>query len=325
MLQVRNLNYSYGSRRVLQNVEFTVHPGEHLAIIGESGGGKSTLLNCIYGLLHLEEGSVFWEDQQVLGPHYNLVPGEPYMKYLTQAFDLMPFTTVSDNISQYLSVFDPEHLQSRTQELLEIIDLVDFADSKVKNLSGGQKQRVALARVLAQEPKVLLLDEPFSHIDNLQKKSLRRNVFRYLKKEGISVLTASHDPLDVLPFADRTIVLKMGEVMAEGPTKDLYDIPPSLYVAALFGDAFCLPIQWVKPYANAEKKIILYSHELIVSEKIGMHVRVTSSYFKGNHYMIIGNYKGAEVYFNYHKSIEPETTLFLNVSMETINKRLQQQ
>ena len=169
MLHIRNLSFSYSKEKILEDINIRIQRGEHVAIIGESGCGKSTLLKLIYGLMDLEQGEIFWEDEQILGPAYNLVPGAPFMKYLSQDFDLMPFISVSENISQYLSVFYPEELKERTQELLEMIELTEFADKKVKTLSGGQQQRVALARVLAQKPEVLLLDEPFGHIDNFLK------------------------------------------------------------------------------------------------------------------------------------------------------------
>ncbi len=126
------------------------------------------------------------------------------MKYMSQGFDLMGVTTVAENISEYLSVFYPKELKERTEELLDIIEMKRFAKTKVKHLSIGQQQRVALARALAQKPEVLLLDEPFSHIDNFRKNSLRRNLFNYLKEEKITCLTATHDHNDILPFADQS-------------------------------------------------------------------------------------------------------------------------
>ena len=208
MLQVNNLSFAYDHSNVLEGLSFGVAKGEHVAVMGESGCGKSTLLKLIYGLLTPMEGKILWQNEEVKGPLYKLVPGESYMKYLSQEFDLMPYTTVAENISEYLSVFYPEQLKERTAELLEMTEMTSKANTKVKNLSGGQQQRVALARVLAQKPDVLLLDEPFSHIDNFRKNSLRRNLFQYLKEEKITCLTATHDHLDVLPFADRVLVLK---------------------------------------------------------------------------------------------------------------------
>ena len=189
--------------------------GEQICIIGESGGGKSTLLKIIYGLLQIKTGEVYWNENQIMGPLYNLVPGEPYMKYLSQDFDLMPFTTVFENVSQYLSALEPELLKERTTKLLDMVEMTSFANTKVRYLSGGQQQRVAIARVLAQEPKVLLLDEPFSHIDNFRKNSLRRNLFAYFRKQNITVLTATHDHKDMLPYADQVIVLRDHKIIAK--------------------------------------------------------------------------------------------------------------
>ncbi|MEQ9581043.1 MAG: ATP-binding cassette domain-containing protein [Arenibacter sp.] len=208
MLQVNSLSFAYDKKPVLTDINFKVDQGEHISIVGESGCGKSTLLKIIYGHIQPQQGEIFWGEKQVMGPDFNLVPGESYMKYLSQDFDLMPFTTVAENVSQFLSVFYPEELKARTTELLEMIDMVSFAKVKVKNLSGGQQQRVALARVLAQKPELLLLDEPFGHIDNFRKNQLRRNLFEYLKKEGISCITATHDHQDILPYANRIIVIK---------------------------------------------------------------------------------------------------------------------
>jgi ABC-type Fe3+/spermidine/putrescine transport system ATPase subunit len=322
MLQVDHLSFTYDEVPVLEDINLKIHRGEHVSIIGESGCGKSTLLKIIYGLLHIKVGEVYWEGTQVLGPLHNLVPGEPYMKYLSQDFDLMPYTTVFENVSQYLSVFEPENLRRRTQELLEMIEMTEFVDTKVKTLSGGQQQRVALARVLAQQPEVLLLDEPFSHIDNFQKNGLRRNLFTYLKKEKITVLTATHDHNDMLPFADRVIVLRNTRIIAKDTPKNLYQHPKDLYIASLFGEANKIPINIVKTYADTKRRIIVYAHEFKVSEKSGLEAVVNESYFMGGHYLIEGTYEEQNIYFHHHEPLEKGKKIFLNVSIETINQRM---
>lgn len=322
MLHVDHVSFAYDEIPVLEDINLRIQRGEHVSIIGESGCGKSTLLKIIYGLLHIKVGEIYWDDNQVLGPLYNLVPGEPYMKYLSQDFDLMPYNTVFENVSQYLSVFEPEELKARTQELLEMIEMTNFADTKIKLLSGGQQQRVALARVLAQQPEVLLLDEPFSHIDNFRKNGLRRNLFTFLKKEGITVLTATHDHNDMLPFAERVIVLRDKKIIAKDTPKNLYEHPKDLYIASLFGEANKIPVNIVKSYADTKRRIIVYAHEFKVSEKSGLEVLVNTSYYIGGHYMISGTYEEEEIYFHHHKAIEDGKTVFLNVSIETINQRL---
>lgn len=325
MLRVENVSYTYDKLPVLEDINLRIQRREHVAIIGESGCGKSTLLKIIYGLLDLEQGKVFWEDEPVLGPAFNLVPGMSYMKYLSQDFDLMPFTTVTENISQYLSVFYPEELKERTAELLEMIELTEFAHKKVNTLSGGQQQRVALARVLAQKPEILLLDEPFSHIDNFLKNSLRRNIFKYLKENGITCIVATHDFNDFLPFTDRVVVIRNCNIIAKARPIELYKNPRDLYIASLFGEATIISVDILKSYADTKRKIIVYAHEFRVSETSGIPISVKNIYPMGSHYLVQGEGDdGNHIFFNSNTELPLDKEVFLNVSLETINLRLQQ-
>ena len=274
MLKITGLSFTYDKDPVLDDISFSVDRGEHLGIMGQSGCGKSTLLQLVYGSLQPDQGEIYWGKKQVKGPLFKLIPGESYMKYMSQGFDLMGATTVSENISEYLSVFYPKELKERTKELLDIIEMKGFAKTKVKHLSIGQQQRVALARALAQKPEVLLLDEPFSHIDNFRKNSLRRNLFNYLKEEKITCLTATHDNNDILPFADNVLVLKDTQILAKEPILELYKTPRNLYIASLFGEANLVPINIIKSYADTKRKIIVYAHEFKVSRNSGLPVFV---------------------------------------------------
>ena len=138
MLKVNNISFEYSEEKeILQGISFNLAPGEHLCVMGESGSGKSTLLKAIYGLLDLKSGDLYWKDQQILGPAYHLVPGMDFFKYVPQNFDLMPYTSVEENIAKFLSRFYLEEAQQRTQELLEVIEMEEFAKQKVKDLSGG--------------------------------------------------------------------------------------------------------------------------------------------------------------------------------------------
>ena len=187
MLEVKNISFVYIENMVLKNVSFTIKQGENIAVIGESGCGKSTLLKLIYGLYDLDEGEISYDNKQILGPKSNLIPGEDYIKFLAQHFDLMPYISVEENVGKYLSNIYKDKKAARVHELLEMVEMTDFAKVKAKYLSGGQQQRVALAKVLALEPKVLLLDEPFSQIDTFRKNVLRRNLFSYLKEKQMQV------------------------------------------------------------------------------------------------------------------------------------------
>lgn len=325
MLRVENVSFSYDKLQVLESINLRIQRGEHVAIVGESGCGKSTLLKLIYGLMDLKQGEIFWEDEPILGPAYNLVPGPPFMKYLSQDFDLMPYTSVAENIGQYLSVFYPDELKERTLELLEMIELTDFADKKVKTLSGGQQQRVALARVLAQKPNVLLLDEPFGHIDNFLKNNLRRNIFNYLKEHRITTLVATHDVNDILPFADRAVVLRDKQIIIRARPMELYQNPKTLYVASLFGEASMISIDVLKTYANTKRKIIVYAHEFRVSPSSGLQVTVQKAYPMGSHYLTesLGP-ENETIFFNAERLLPKGKEVFLNVAIETINQRIQE-
>ncbi len=323
MLRVASLSFSYDQEPVLDDLSFEVAPGEFLAVMGESGCGKSTLLKLLYGALPFEEGTIYWKDLPIKGPAYQLVAGGPHVKYLAQDFDLMPYTSVAENISKFLSPTDPERVAARTQELLNIMDLEPYRDTKVQFLSGGQQQRVALARVLALEPELLLLDEPFSHIDHFRRNQLRRNLFGYLKKQGITCVCASHDHHDVLPFSDRIMVLRDQEILDLRKTQDIFEKPRKLYTASLLGEANLIPIEVLKSYASTTRRIIVYSHELKVSRKSGMLVTVKESYYLGSQYRIYGLMEsGNGVVFDSEQPFEVNQQLYLNVSLETVNKRL---
>lgn len=288
MLLLKNISFSYlEGNTVIKNLNIVVEKGQHVALLGESGCGKSTLLKLIYGLKDLDGGEIYWNEKQVLGPAYHLVPGMDEMRYLAQDFDLMPFTSVKENIGKYLSNFHLKEKEHRINELLALVDLVEYADVKVKNLSGGQQQRVAIARVLALEPEILLLDEPFSHIDYSRRSLLRRNLFAYLKEKGITCIVATHDSIDALSFADETIVLKDGQMIDMGETKDVYEFPMNRYVASLFGEVNELFISDFTSTFEEDELLLIYPHQLMMSKQKGqIEVEVLDSYFKGDGYMI---------------------------------------
>ena len=304
MLQVNQLSFSYQSEKTLNSIQFNLERGKHLAIIGESGCGKSTLLKLIYGLHDVDEGSIYWEDTEVLGPKYNLIPGMDFMKYLAQDFDLMPFITVAENVGKFLSNIYPEKKQVRINELLEVVEMIDFANVKAKYLSGGQMQRVALARVLALEPEVLLLDEPFSHIDNFRKNSLRRKIFSYLKDKGITTIIATHDSTDVLSFADEVLVMQQGIVVAHERPKDIFEQPKNKYIASLFDD-----VNELETLSGIE---LVYPHQLKVVLNSDLKVQVKKSYYRGNYFLIESYQNENQIFFLHPTEINTNEYVFLS-------------
>jgi len=302
MLQIKNLSFGYTKTEVLSLLNFSVGVGEHLAIIGESGSGKSTLLKLIYGEHDLEQGDIFWKDTKILGPKFNLVIGYDFMKYVSQEFDLMPYTSVEDNIGKHLSRFYPEDKAKRTKALIKVVELEAFAKTKVKNLSGGQKQRVAIARALAKAPEILLLDEPFSHIDNFKKQSLRRSVFKYLKEQNITCIAASHDKNDVLGFADQMIVLHQKKIIAKDTPKHLYNHPKSPLIASFFGEFSVI---------NDE---IYYAHQLKIVSKSDLKATVKQSYFNGQNWLVAASFNTQSIYIEHHELLEKGTQIYFEIT-----------
>jgi ABC-type Fe3+/spermidine/putrescine transport system ATPase subunit len=297
MFEVSNLTFSYDDVPVVREISFGITQGEHLALMGESGCGKSTLLKLLYGLHDPDQGRITYDGQPVLGPKYQLIPGHDQMKYLAQDFGLMPFATVAENVGHFLSNTDKPAKRKRVEELLELTGMLEFADVKPFRLSGGQQQRVALSRILALEPKVVLLDEPFSQIDTFRADTLRRNLFRYFRENGITCITATHDNRDVLAFADNLMVMKDGQSIVFGNPSAIYRAPDSKYVASLFDDVSVLPATALDPSADAPQKLFVYPHQLEVVPSSGFSATVKSCYFEGAHYRIEALTPHGKVYF----------------------------
>ncbi|MGY5352056.1 ABC transporter ATP-binding protein [Wenyingzhuangia sp. IMCC45533] len=302
MLSIQHVSFAYKKdKTVLKDINFKVSNGEYVALLGESGCGKSTLLELIYGLMDIKHGEIYYEETKLLGPKFNLIPGHSFMKYLAQDFSLMPYTTAAENVGEFLSNIYKDKKRARIRELLEVVDMSEFADIKVKNLSGGQKQRVAIARVLAKEPKILLLDEPFSHIDNFRKNNLRRKLFNYLKQQNISCIVATHDSTDALSFADCVYIIKDSKIIANGAPDKIYDNPQSKYVASFFNEVNEIPNHFLK--VDKEGFSLLYPEQIKIVKNSSLNATVTNSYFKGHHYLIEASFNGMEILVTHHEPL----------------------
>ena len=285
MLKLDHISYAYEAEKaILKNVSFVLPQGEHLAVMGESGCGKSTLLKAIYGLIDVQ-GSIYFCENRVWGPSRQLVPGYAAMKYLAQDFGLGPYHTVTENVGKFVSNLDLDYKKERVAELLSLVGMQDFAQRKALDLSGGEKQRVALAMALAQEPQLLLLDEPFSQVDNFRKNELQRTLFAYLKERGISCVVATHDGKEALSFADKTLIMKGGELLYFGDTLTVYGQDTDYYTASLFGE-----VSW-------HKGKLLKPHQIHICAHSDWQVTVQQHYFQGTQYLIEATSEEGKVYF----------------------------
>lgn len=308
MLELKDITFTYIDQAVINGLSFVAQQGQNIAVIGESGCGKSTLLKLIYGLYDLDSGTINYNGNPILGPKYNLIPGEDYIKYLAQDFDLMPYITVEENVGKFLSNIYRDKKKARVQELLEMVEMTEFAKVKAQYLSGGQQQRVALARVLALEPQILLLDEPFSQIDAFRKNALRRNVFQYLKEKKITCIIATHDSTDALSFSDETIVMQHGKIIVKDAPQNLYRSPQNKYIASLFGEVNELELNG--------KVHLVYPHQLKLDPKGKLKCVVQQSYFKGGYYLVEAS-SGSQTLFFENDAFLPSGA---SIRLEFLNK-----
>lgn len=282
LLEINNLFFSHTKEnKLFHNFNLKVEEGKIIALAGESGCGKSTLLNLIYGLLEWEKGEIIFNGKPILGPKKNLVPGEDFMKLVAQNYDLMPYSTVADNVGKFISNINLDEKKERVDELLDVVGLLDYRDTLPKYLSGGQQQRVSIARALSVMPKLLLLDEPFSNIDFSRKLELRERLFNYVKEKNISLIISTHEIQEVMPWLDQLIVLQEGRLIQNDNAESTYKEPYNQYVAQLFGE--------VNVFSDEEKlnfqlsKNFYYPNEIILSE-MGEEAEVLESRFAGSYF-----------------------------------------
>ncbi|MNX68255.1 Sulfate/thiosulfate import ATP-binding protein CysA [compost metagenome] len=173
---------------------------------------------------------------------------------------------------------------------------------------------MALARVLALEPEILLLDEPFSQIDSFRKNALRRNLFSYLKAKGITCIIATHDSTDALSFSDETIVMQNGKVIARNTPKALFENPSNKYIASLFGEVNELKSSFFTLNESDEKTILVYPYQLKAVDNGPLKVVVKQSYFKGSRYLVKAVFDRKIIFFEHDSELAPNQEVTLALS-----------
>lgn len=234
MIQVKNISFSR-ENPILDQISFELPAGRILGLVGPSGAGKSTLLKIIAGLLDADSGSVTWKKKLVVGPSKRLVPGHPEIQLVNQDFDLDSFHTVGENLrvkAHYLPTHEREEL---VEELLELLDLTPLKNQQAIHLSGGEQQRLALGRALAMEPAVILLDEPFAHLDVHLKQTISNYLLALKKVRKTSFILVSHDGQDVLSLADQIAFFNEGKIQRIDTPQAFYYQPTNAFEGRFFG------------------------------------------------------------------------------------------
>jgi iron(III) transport system ATP-binding protein len=243
-LQVSNLSKSYrnGPTPAVRDVSFALPEGKLLSLVGESGSGKTTLLRLLAGLETPDSGSISLDDRLLSSPTTVVPPEHRGIGLVFQNHALFPHLTVEKNISFGLRHRSRDQQTETTSQLLTLVGLAKFGRRYPHELSGGERQRVALARALAPEPRLLLLDEPFSSLDARLRQTVRDDTRAILKERGATALFVTHDTGDALSIADRIVVLKNGQLQQEGAPPEVYHAPVNAYVASFFGTCNFLPM-----------------------------------------------------------------------------------
>lgn len=236
VLELENVSKQYGDETAVSDLSFSVREGELLTILGPSGCGKTTALRLIAGLERPTEGTVTVRDESVAGDGF-VKPEQRDVGLVFQEFALFPHMSVRENIAFGIDDWDADERRERVDTLLSLVDLEAKGDEYPENLSGGQRQRVALARSLAPEPDVVLLDEPFSNLDVDLRVRMREEVRDILKSAGVTAISVTHDQEEGLSISDRVAVMRNGSIEQIGHPEEVFQRPKSRFVAEFLGNA----------------------------------------------------------------------------------------
>ncbi|MFV0244019.1 MAG: ABC transporter ATP-binding protein [Qingshengfaniella sp.] len=234
-LETRGLTRRFDGRAVVEDVNLAIETGQILCLLGPSGCGKSTTLRMLAGVETPDGGTIRVDGQEVHGPSGTVPPEGRSIGLMFQDFALFPHLRVSENVSFGLT--GPRGARrARIVELLERVDLIAHIDAYPHHLSGGEQQRVALARALAPRPRVMLMDEPFSGLDNRLRDGIRDETLSLLKEEGTAVVMVTHEPEEAMRMADHIALMRAGRIIQQGMPYNLYNSPVDKEAAAFFSD-----------------------------------------------------------------------------------------
>lgn len=239
MIEYKHVALRYTEKDILKDVNLRIEDGEFMVLVGPSGSGKTTMIKMINRLLEPTDGNIYMDGKRI--KDYDERELRLSTGYVLQAIALFPNLTVAENIALIpeMKGWGKERVASKTVELLEKVGLPasDYADRKPHELSGGEQQRVGIVRAMIGEPKILLMDEPFSALDAISRKQLQALTKDLHKEFGMTTIFVTHDTDEALKLGDRIAVLEEGEIVQVTDPKTILDQPANDFVADLFGGA----------------------------------------------------------------------------------------
>ena len=247
-LVIENLNKSFGSTRVVKDLNLDVEPGEFLVLLGPSGCGKTTALRMVAGLEEVESGSILLDDTDVT----NLPPKYRDVAMVFQSYALYPHKTVAENIGFPLKMqrIDKSARESAVGKVAAQVQLENLLERYPRQLSGGQRQRVALARAIIRRPSVFLMDEPLSNLDARLRGVMRAELKHMQHELGVTTLYVTHDQIEAMTLAHRVAIINDGELQQLGTPHEVYDDPTNLFVAGFMGSP---PMNFVEGAVDNER------------------------------------------------------------------------
>lgn len=235
IIELKNISVSFGDETILKDLNLYIRDGEFITLLGPSGCGKTTTLRIIAGFLEPDSGEVIFEDKCING-----VPAhERQVNTIFQRYALFPHLNVYENIAFGLRLrkMPEQQIKEKVEEMLSLVDLNGFGRRSVDSLSGGQQQRIAIARALAVNPRVLLLDEPLGALDLKLRKDMQVELKNIQQRLGITFIYVTHDQEEALSMSDTIVVMDHGEIQHIGSPTDIYNEPKNAFVADFIGES----------------------------------------------------------------------------------------
>jgi len=258
---LKDVHKYYGKVHAVKGINFRCEDGEFLALLGPSGCGKSTTMRMIAGLEEISSGEIYLGDRLI----NNLSPKERDIAMVFENYALYPHMTVFDNIAfpLYMRKTPQEEIKKKVHEVAKLLAVDNVLQEYPPNLSDGQKQRIGIGRAIVRNPNLFLFDEPISHLDNMLRQQMRKEIRRLQKNLGATMIYVTHDQLEALSMADRIAVMNEGELQQLGTRDEILDQPANTFVAQFVGEP---PINFLKAQFKREAgQLKLFLPELAVS------------------------------------------------------------
>lgn len=300
LLKISHLYKSFSGVKAVNDISITLEKGKILAILGESGSGKTTLLHLIAALYEPDSGTLTLDNERITPPSEKLIAGHPDIKLVRQDYGLFPNMSIRENIAYELRYYEEGYRNERVDKLLEISGLAHVQNHVPRQVSGGEQQRATIVKAIAEEPKLLLLDEPFSHLDAVNKRRLKTEVLNLIKAEEVSCIFVTHDVADAYGMADELLIMQNGNALQLGSPEEIYRKPINQYVAEITGETSLSSelgvrnselktesIELQLRTQNSELKTFLRPEQIRVSEKSDIRATVLSVKFLGAYYEVL--------------------------------------